>query len=112
MPSRAPSQRQVWWLHAARNGAEHAFEREARELLKQLPGGRRIVCYSRPASDDRGFDVAGRLTTAAVLHEAGVPIDAAVYLCGPAAFMHDISAALGGAAHAEVDHAKPQRGSG
>jgi ferredoxin-NADP reductase/MOSC domain-containing protein YiiM/ferredoxin len=91
--ARAPSQRQVWWLHAARNGAEHAFEREARELLGQLPGGRRIICYSRPASDDRGFDVAGRLT-ATVLDEAGVPIDADVYLCGPAAFMHDISAAL------------------
>jgi ferredoxin-NADP reductase/MOSC domain-containing protein YiiM/ferredoxin len=91
--AREPSQRRVWWLHAARNGVEHAFEQEARELLEQLPGGRRIVCYSRPASDDRGFDVAGRLT-AAVLDEAGVPVDADVYLCGPAAFMHDISAAL------------------
>jgi ferredoxin-NADP reductase/MOSC domain-containing protein YiiM len=91
--AREPSPRQVWWLHAARNGAEHPFEHEARALLDGLPGARSIVCYSRPAPDDRGFDVAGRLT-GAVIDAAGVPTEADVYLCGPAPFMHDIGAAL------------------
>jgi ferredoxin-NADP reductase/MOSC domain-containing protein YiiM/ferredoxin len=87
------SARQVWWLHGARNAAEHAFAREALGLVAQLPDGHSIVCYSDPGPLDRGFDVAGRLT-GEVLHEAGVPIDADYYLCGPGDFMHDIAAAL------------------
>jgi ferredoxin-NADP reductase len=87
------SARQVWWLHGARSGAEHAFEEEARALLEQLSHAHRIVCYSDPGPDDRNFDVVGRLT-AEVLGEAGVPTEAAFYLCGPGQFMHDIAAAL------------------
>jgi ferredoxin-NADP reductase/MOSC domain-containing protein YiiM/ferredoxin len=87
------STRQVWWLHGARDGAEHAFEQEAVGLIAQLPDAHRIVCYSRPGPHDRGFDVAGRLT-GEVLDMAGVPMDADFYLCGPGPFMHDIVAAL------------------
>ena len=89
----ARSARQVWWLHGARNRAEHAFEQEALGLLAQLPDAHRIVCYSHPGPRDRGFDVAGRLT-GEVLEQAGVPTDADFYLCGPGPFMHDIAAAL------------------
>jgi ferredoxin-NADP reductase/MOSC domain-containing protein YiiM/ferredoxin len=87
------SPRQVWWLHGARNGAEHAFDEEVRGLLAQLPDARRVVCYSHPGRRDRHFDVAGRLT-ATVLADAGVPTAADFYLCGPGPFMHDIAAAL------------------
>ncbi len=87
------SGRQVWWLHGARNGAEHPFDAEVRGLLTQLPDARRVVCYSHPGEGDRHFDVDGRLT-AAVLADAGVPTDADFYLCGPGPFMHDIAAAL------------------
>ena len=31
------SPREVWWLHGARDGREHAFAEESRELLKALP---------------------------------------------------------------------------
>jgi ferredoxin-NADP reductase/MOSC domain-containing protein YiiM/ferredoxin len=89
----AGSARQVWWLHGARNSADHSFEREALGLLAQLPDAHRIVCYSQPGQGDEDFDVAGRLS-GEVLEEAGVPIDADFYLCGPAPFMHDIAAAL------------------
>ena len=87
------SGRQVWWLHGARNGAEHPFEREALGLLAELPDARRIVCYSQPGPEDRGFDIAGRLT-GEVLEQAGVPPDADFYLCGPGPFMRDVAAAL------------------
>jgi ferredoxin-NADP reductase len=33
----AGDEREVWWVHGARNGAEHA---EARELLSRLPAAR------------------------------------------------------------------------
>jgi ferredoxin-NADP reductase/ferredoxin len=88
-----PSRREVWWLHAARNGAEHAFDGEVRGLLTELPHAHRVVCYSQPRPCDRHFDVAGRLT-AAVLDRSGVPSDADAYVCGPDQFMHDIGAAL------------------
>jgi ferredoxin-NADP reductase/MOSC domain-containing protein YiiM/ferredoxin len=87
------SARAVWWLHGARNRAEHAFAREAGELLAQLADAHRIVCYSQPGPEDAGFDVTGRLI-GAVLDQAGVPTDADFYLCGPTPFMHDLGAAL------------------
>jgi ferredoxin-NADP reductase/MOSC domain-containing protein YiiM/ferredoxin len=87
------SPRQVWWLHGARNGAEHAFDEEVRGLLAQLPDARRIVCYSHPGRRDRHFDIVGRLT-ASVLADADVPTAADFYLCGPGPFMNDIAAGL------------------
>ncbi len=87
------SARQVWWLHGARNAAEHAFRQEAAGLLAQLPDAHRVVCYSSPGPRDRDFDVSGRLT-GAVLDHAGVPVDADFYLCGPSGFMEAITAAL------------------
>ncbi len=59
----------------------------------QLPDAHHLVCYSQPGERDEGFDHRGRLTNE-VFEEAGVPIDADFYLCGPAPFMHDITAAL------------------
>jgi hypothetical protein len=54
------------------------------------------VYYSRPGPEDvvgHGFDSVGRLTGSA-LAQLEPPYDAQVYLCGPAAFMDDISAGL------------------
>jgi ferredoxin-NADP reductase/MOSC domain-containing protein YiiM len=88
--------RPVWWVHGARDRADHAFGPEVDALLAALPDAHRLVAYSRPAPDDRpgtGFDVAGRLDLAA-LATAGVPVDADYYLCGPDAFMRAMGAAL------------------
>jgi ferredoxin-NADP reductase/MOSC domain-containing protein YiiM len=90
------SDREIWWLHGARNQAEHPFAAEAQALLASLPNMRRHVYYSRPGPDDlkgRDFDSAGRLT-ASVLAELEPPRDAQAYLCGPAPFMDEISAGL------------------
>ena len=92
----ARSEREIWWIHGARSGAEHAFRQESARLLKGLPNAHRIIAYSAPDSEDqlgRDFDVTGRLTGAA-LDDADVPTDAHFYLCGPSSFMHDIAATL------------------
>ena len=90
------SEREIWWLHAARSAREHSFAAEARALLASLPNVRAHVCYSRPSRDDlqgRDFDSAGRLS-ASLLAELEPPRDAEAYLCGPTPFMEDLSAGL------------------
>jgi ferredoxin-NADP reductase/MOSC domain-containing protein YiiM/ferredoxin len=90
--------RQIWWIFCARNGGDHPFAREARDLLVKLPNARSHVQYSRPDPTDQlgfDFDAAGRLTVA-VLEELGVPREADFYLCGPPAFLEDFTAGLGG----------------
>jgi ferredoxin-NADP reductase/MOSC domain-containing protein YiiM len=93
------SRREVWWLHGARSSGDHAFAAESRALLDALPNARSHICFSRPGPGDRegrDFQTAGRLS-AALLADLGLPTDADAYLCGPAPFMDEISAAL--AAH-------------
>ncbi|HEX6526792.1 MAG TPA: 2Fe-2S iron-sulfur cluster-binding protein [Streptosporangiaceae bacterium] len=92
----ARSDREVWWLHGARNEREHAFRDESARLLSSLANAHRLVCYSNPDPGDKpgnDFDRAARLDASA-LDDAGVPLDAEFYVCGPAGFMHDIGAAL------------------
>ncbi len=81
------SEREIWWLHAARSEREHAFAAEARELLASLPNARAHVFYSGE----------GHRLTATVLGDLDPPPDAHAYVCGPAAFMREISAALAAA---------------
>jgi ferredoxin-NADP reductase/MOSC domain-containing protein YiiM len=92
------SDREVWWLHGARNRAEEPFVGESRSLLARLPRGHRHICYSRPGPDDvegRDYQTEGRLS-ASVLAALDLPRDAQAYICGPAAFMANVSAALAG----------------
>ena len=89
------SRRPVWWLHGARSRAEHAFADEAAGLLTGLPDARSHVFYSRPDTGDlEGSGVsAGRLSPDVVARLA-LPVDADVYLCGPAGFMAELSTAF------------------
>ena len=90
------SDREIWWLHGARNRREHSFAAEARGLLASLPNVHAHVYYSRPGPDDlegRDFDGAGRIT-GSLLAELQPPRDAEAYLCGPTSFMHESSAGL------------------
>ncbi len=92
----ARSSRDVWWLHGSRRRADEPFAAESRALLAALPNGHRDICYSSPGPDDvqgRDYDTAGRLS-APVLAALDLPGDADAYLCGPPAFMADMSAAL------------------
>ena len=94
----ARSGRDIWWLHGARSRAEEPFAAESRSLVEALPHGHRHICYSRSAPGDvqaRDFQTAGRLSPD-VLSALGLPHDADAYVCGPAAFMAEVSAALVG----------------
>jgi MOSC domain-containing protein YiiM/ferredoxin-NADP reductase len=42
------SPREVWWLFGARNGEDHPFTEESRNLVKALPRGKSFIAYSRP----------------------------------------------------------------
>jgi ferredoxin-NADP reductase/MOSC domain-containing protein YiiM/ferredoxin len=90
------SPREVWWLFGARNGRDHPFAEELRTLIKTLPRGKSFIAYSSPDPRDRpgvDFDASGRITVE-VLEKLGAPRGADFYLCGPAAFMRDLSDGL------------------
>jgi ferredoxin-NADP reductase len=90
------STRQVFWVHAARDGQHHPFVAEVRRLMLALPRGRSYVCYSRPDSRDKqgeDFDATGHLSRA-VFDQVGFPREADVYLCGPTRFMSDMKEVL------------------
>jgi ferredoxin-NADP reductase len=90
---RAEVPRQVWWVHAARNAAEHAFAQEARRLLDKIPGSRSAIAYSKPDPADQpgcGFDIRGHWDLAN-LQRLAMPVEADFYLCGPSAFLREMN---------------------
>ncbi len=92
----AGSDREVWWLHGARNSSEHVFAAEARALMTRLTNGRSRVYFSAPLSNDtlgQDYTDRGRLDADA-LRSLPVPHDAEAYICGPERFMSDLRAAL------------------
>jgi ferredoxin-NADP reductase/MOSC domain-containing protein YiiM len=110
-------EREIWWLHSARSRAQEPFAAESRAMLAALPRGHRHICYSHPGPGDvrgRDYQTQGRLT-AEVLAELSLPRDAEAYICGPAAFMADVSAALvaigvdGGRVRTEIFGAAPSQ---
>jgi ferredoxin-NADP reductase len=110
-----PSAREVWWIHGARDGYEHAFTEETRTLVNTLPHGHSHIRYSSPAPEDRpgvDFDAPGRLNVQ-VLRELGVPRNGDFYICGPTTFMSDLTGGLAawgvapGRIHTEIFGAGP-----
>ncbi len=90
------SRREVWWLYGARSGREHPFAQEVRSLLKAMARGHSHIRYSSPDPDDRSgvdFDASGRLEIG-VLRELEVPRNADFFICGPSAFISDLTAGL------------------
>ena len=89
------SERQVWWIHAARGPQEHVLGGEVKSLLASLPNGHGHVFYSSATEEEcrRAHAISGRLTEDG-LARLDVPGDASAYLCGPAPFMADMRNAL------------------
>jgi ferredoxin-NADP reductase len=90
------SPREFWWLYGARSGREHPFAQETRTLLKALAHGHSHIRYSSPDPEDRpgvDFDAYGHLDIG-VLRELEVPRDADFFICGPSAFISELTAGL------------------
>jgi len=87
--------RDVWFIHGARHGAEHAYASEVRRLSDRLPNVTAHFRYSRPRDLDfmgRDHDSVGRIDPAFLTDL--VPEDADFYLCGPRPFMSDVKSHL------------------
>ena len=91
---REGSQRDVWWISAARTPAQHPLAREAHDLVSRLPNGHEHAFYSACSPGDVVTPAVAEHLSRDSLARLPLPTDATVYLCGPARFMTDIRAAL------------------
>lgn len=93
-------QRQVVFVHGARNSKVQAMRERLREIAKSHANFRLTVYYSEPLPEDvpgKDYDYAGHVDVKAMKNEILLP-DADYYICGPVAFMraqHDALKALG-----------------
>ena len=88
--------REVWWCYGARNGQEHPFSAEVRRIISARPHFHSFIAYSKPGVADqigKDYDASGHLTVE-TLERLRVPQDADFYLCGPQAFLKEITAGL------------------
>jgi ferredoxin-NADP reductase/predicted pyridoxine 5'-phosphate oxidase superfamily flavin-nucleotide-binding protein len=88
-----PGDRQVWFVHGARDGAHHPLAREVRAAAARRPGIEVHVRYSRPRPGDSGHDGVGRVDGSLLARLVTSP-DAHYYLCGPTAFMAELQTDL------------------
>jgi nitric oxide dioxygenase len=102
------TERQVVFVHGARNGRTHAMKAGVRALAETHRRMQSIVFYDAPLPGDaKGFDydLAGVVDLARVADRVLLP-DADYYLCGPAPFMTAQIATLQalGVAGARIHH--------
>ncbi|WP_018500920.1 MOSC domain-containing protein [Parafrankia discariae] len=104
------SLRAVWWVHVARDPAEHVLGEEAHDLLTRLRDAHEQVFYTATCAGPGApgyrtpLGVAHRLVApfrisagrpgARALSEMGIPPEAGAYVCGPAGFMADMRTVL------------------
>ena len=83
------SDREIWWLHAARNSREHAFAAEARDAPRFAPerARARLLQPSRAQTmSEAATSTARAVSRGSLLAQLDLPQDAQAYLCGPDAF--------------------------
>ncbi|WP_436532646.1 MOSC domain-containing protein [Actinoplanes sp. HUAS TT8] len=78
------SEREIWWLHTARDASRLAFADEAAALLASLPHAHSRIFLT----------ASGHRLTAAAIADLGLPAAASAYICGPEKFMDDVGTAL------------------
>jgi hypothetical protein len=91
--SAADDARPVLFVHGVRNGDHHPFREEVLQLTKDKPNIRLHSVYSRPSAKDAKdglFDTQGRITGTFLSGLVDRP-DARYLLCGPAAFLADVT---------------------
>ena len=88
--------RQVWFIHAARNSEAHAFGSDVRRLAKDWPCLRVHVCYSQPLETDvegKDYDSVGHVDID-LLKSLLAFDDYDFYFCGPQPFMESLVGGL------------------
>lgn len=88
--------REVWWCYGARNGQEHPFAAEVRRLINGRLHFHSFIAYSKPGVVDqigKDYDASGHLTVE-TLEQLRIPQHADFYLCGPPAFLKEITEGL------------------
>ncbi|BAY82413.1 oxidoreductase FAD/NAD(P)-binding subunit [Calothrix parasitica NIES-267] len=86
-------QRQVYFVHGARNGNFHAFQQEVMGLSKQNPNLKVHYRYSRPQEVDGGNCHSTGYVDIDLIKELAYE-NAEFYLCGSPAFMDSLRAGL------------------
>lgn len=88
--------RSVHFLYSTQNKTAYPLRDTVDAVMKGLPRGAKAVFFTKPGPDDhlgQDFDASGRITPASIRNFCQDP-DADFYICGPASFMQDITAAL------------------
>ena len=107
---RVHSRRLVAARRAQPGRARHSPRRRGR-CSPALAHVHRHVCYSHPGPGDapgRDYDAAGRLSRAGARPASACRLTPTFYLCGPPAFMTDISAGAGGSGHRTAHGCTPR----
>ncbi|KAB2332114.1 NO-inducible flavohemoprotein [Cytobacillus depressus] len=86
------SKREVFFIHAARNGKVHALKEHVKQLANEHSNMKSYVCYAEPTNEDRtekSFDKEGFIDLEWL--KSIVPSNHAdFYFCGPTPFMKTV----------------------
>jgi uncharacterized protein len=91
--SRINPNRQILFLHGARDGKFHAFRDELTALAQQNPNLRVHFCYSRPKPEDEGYYHSVGYINTDLIKEL-VNQEAEYFLCGSPPFLQSIREGL------------------
>ncbi|WON75895.1 NO-inducible flavohemoprotein [Serratia sp. UGAL515B_01] len=89
-------QAEIHWLHAAENGAVHAFGDEVTTIAGHMPALRSHVWYREPNADDakgRDYDSQGLMNLSTMRSMLNNP-QMHYYMCGPVPFMQSVGKQL------------------
>ena len=87
------SKREIWFVYAVRNRAEHAMYEHLQRLDRDIPNVRVFVAYEHPTPACRkgvDYKIEGRLS-AAMLHPVIDSRAPEIYLCGPPPMMNALT---------------------
>jgi ferredoxin-NADP reductase/MOSC domain-containing protein YiiM len=89
------SNRDIWWIHGARQPQQDALGGEAHALLAALPHAHEHIFFSAPTPGEPlpAHGAPGRVTREE-LSQLAMPAGASAYICGPSSFMSDVQDAL------------------
>ncbi|WP_079529021.1 NO-inducible flavohemoprotein [Halobacillus hunanensis] len=84
--------RDIYFIHAARNGSVHAFKEDMREVVLDYPSVKAYTIYEDPSEQDSGYDKTGYIDLEWL--QENVPQQADFYYCGPEGFMKAVHHSL------------------